>query len=150
MDMKACSNCGKSNTADTNFCRFCGNRLAAQAAQPEPKPQPATQGNPAARRPYSWQTDEFQTNTEARRTAPVGFAQMPPPNTPVIQGTQVPQHFRCPRCGTTYPPKVERRISTGGWITFAVLMVAFFPLFWIGLLIKEDVVQCQGCNLKLN
>jgi DNA-directed RNA polymerase subunit RPC12/RpoP len=66
------------------------------------------------------------------------------------QSGQFAQSFRCPRCSTTFPPRVERRISTGGWITFAVLLVVFFPLFWIGLLIKEDVVQCQGCNLKLN
>ena len=49
-----------------------------------------------------------------------------------------------------YTPRIERRISTAGWITFAVLLVFFFPLFWIGLLIKEDAVVCQTCNLRVN
>jgi hypothetical protein len=46
-------------------------------------------------------------------------------------------------------PRIERRISTAGWVTFAVLLVVFFPLFWIGLLIKEDVPVCLACNSKL-
>jgi hypothetical protein len=46
-------------------------------------------------------------------------------------------------------PKIEKRISTAGWITFAVLLVFFFPLFWIGLLIKEEVQVCQVCSSKL-
>jgi hypothetical protein len=47
-------------------------------------------------------------------------------------------------------PRMERRISTAGWITFAVLLVFFFPLFWIGLLIKEDVRICPACNTKIS
>nr|AUN37236.1 hypothetical protein [uncultured bacterium] len=46
-------------------------------------------------------------------------------------------------------PRIERRISTAGWITFAVLLVFFFPLFWIGLLIKEDVPVCSNCLSKV-
>ena len=57
--------------------------------------------------------------------------------------------FRCPSCGTHYPPVLERKISTAGWITFAVLLVTVFPLFWIGLLIREDVPVCQVCQAKL-
>ena len=58
--------------------------------------------------------------------------------------------YRCPRCASQALPNVVRKISTAGWITFAVLMVAFFPLFWIGLLIKEDVRVCPVCNLRIN
>jgi hypothetical protein len=46
-------------------------------------------------------------------------------------------------------PRLERKISTAGWITFAVLLVFFFPLFWIGLLIKEDVHICPACNTQV-
>jgi hypothetical protein len=145
--MIACQNCGQSNTSDTNFCRFCGNRLAAPPPQAQ---QQASYAQPAAPRPYAWKTDEFQTNAEARRTGPVGLSQQAHAAPAAFNPGQVAQNFRCPRCSTTFPPRVERQISTGGWITFAVLLVVFFPLFWIGLLIKEDVVQCQGCNLKLN
>jgi len=54
----------------------------------------------------------------------------------------------CPRCaGQIF--RTERKVSTVGWIVFAVLMVAFFPLFWIGLLIKEDVRVCQTCNFRI-
>ena len=44
----------------------------------------------------------------------------------------------------------KRRISTGGWITFGVLLVLCFPLFWIGLLIKEDYRVCGTCLAKLD
>jgi len=57
--------------------------------------------------------------------------------------------FRCPNCGTHLPPVLERKISTAGWITFAVLLVTVLPLFWIGLLIREDVPVCQVCEAKL-
>jgi hypothetical protein len=46
-------------------------------------------------------------------------------------------------------PKIERRISTTGWVVFAVLLVAFLPLFWIGLLIKEDVQICPSCKIRV-
>lgn len=145
--MIACHHCGQANTPDTNFCRYCGNRLSATA----PQPQRAQDSPPTAPRPYAWKTDEFQTTTEARRTSPVGLSQAASAPAPApYNAAHVAQSFRCPRCATTFPPRVEKRISTGGWITFAVLIVVFFPLFWIGLLIKEEVVQCQGCNLKLN
>ena len=65
------------------------------------------------------------------------------------QNQHLHQPFRCPRCMSQYIPRIERRISTAGWITFAVLLVFFFPLFWIGWLIKEDVRVCQSCNSKI-
>jgi hypothetical protein len=46
-------------------------------------------------------------------------------------------------------PQIERSISTAGWIVFAVLLVVFFPLFWVGLLIKEDVHVCPACKTRL-
>ena len=58
--------------------------------------------------------------------------------------------FRCQHCGASSFPMVKRRISTGGWIAFGVLLVLCFPLFWIGLLIKEDYRVCGTCLAKLD
>lgn len=114
-------------------------------------------------RPYSWKTDEFQTQNEPRQARNTGYVEEPQTRH-FDQATQNfhaaaplafrdPQAFaqplRCPHCASQMVPRIEKRISTAGWITFAVLLVFFFPLFWIGLLIKEEVPICQSCNSKL-
>lgn len=58
-------------------------------------------------------------------------------------------NYRCPYCNTTYPPVNNRRISRGGWVTFAVLAGLFFPLCWIGLLMQENYLRCSYCHLVL-
>ncbi len=148
--MNTCQNCGKANTAEAIFCRFCGTKFNFQT------PVMANPFDHSAPRPYAWKTDEFRTENEARPT--MQFT--PNASTSGIVGTQpaplafrqnqIAQNFRCPRCTSQFMPRLERRISTAGWVTFAVLLVFFFPLFWIGLLIKEDVPVCQTCNLKLS
>lgn len=153
--MNTCQNCGKLNTPETNFCRFCGTKFTMQV-----QPMPVNPYDHAAPKPYGWKTDEFQTNNEARRTMPTGLENTVPLAAvnqnfrPAPLMHSPPQHFaqafRCPHCMSTYLPRVERKVSTAGWITFAVLLVFFFPLFWIGLLIKEDVMTCQTCNTRLN
>ena len=153
--MNTCANCGKLNTPETNFCRFCGTKFNIGV-----QPMPVNPYDHAAPRPYAWQTDEFQTQNEPRRTAPhlqdatVPFNQVNQNFRPAplaqVQPQQFAAPFRCPHCMSTYLPRMERKISTAGWITFAALLVFFFPLFWIGLLIKEDVVTCQTCNTKLS
>jgi ribosomal protein L37E len=153
--MSLCQNCGKMNTPEAVFCRFCGTKFNFQ--------KPLMTSDPfdhSAPRPYSWKTDEFQTQNEARQTLHLDQHQKtaafdPPapayqPASLAYQPNRIAQNFRCPMCMSNYMPRVERRISTAGWITFAVLLVFFFPLFWIGLLIKEDVAVCQSCNTKLN
>ena len=152
--MSLCQNSGKMNTLEAVFCRFCGTKFNFQ--------KPVMTSGPfdhAAPRPYAWKTDEFQTDNEARatvhlpnqsRTEPFPQPQnqyRPAPLT--YQPNQIAQNFRCPNCMSNYMPKMEKRVSTAGWVTFAVLLVFFFPLFWIGLLIKEDVAVCQSCNTKL-
>ena len=153
--MNPCQNCGKLNSPETNFCRFCGTKFVIRSPMPD---------NPfdySAPRPYAWKTDEFQTQNEARPTTHINKAQVPTQHI----GQQMPQHdagplvyqhpqhftqaYRCPHCMSTFTPRIERRISTAGWITFAALLVFFFPLFWIGLLIKEDVRICPVCNSKV-
>jgi hypothetical protein len=153
--MNPCQNCGKLNSLETNFCRFCGTKFVVQ------QPMPDNPFDYSAPRPYAWKTDEFQTQNEPRPTMPIDrvqpatqhIGQAVPLRNPAPLAYQGPQGFaqpfRCPRCMSTYAPRMERRISTAGWITFSVLLVFFFPLFWIGLLIKEDVRVCPTCNSKI-
>lgn len=150
--MIQCQNCGKSNASESQFCRFCGNRFTA--------PQPQTFDNPT-RRPYSWQTDEYQTQTESRTRNTVGNVEIPQQagfpaqhsHGAMQMSYRGPQdlsgNYRCPHCGTNYLPILERRISTAGWITFALLLVFTFIFFWIGLLIKEDVPICPACKNRV-
>lgn len=147
--MIQCQQCGQVNSAESNFCRGCGLRFTM------PQPQAQTNYEYTPPRPYSWKTDEFQTNVEARKTLDIG--NQPSSTQPIQQNTtlayQQPQPlahgYRCPNCGSNYLPIVERRISTAGWITFAVLLVTTGIFFWIGLLIREDVSVCPVCKRKV-
>jgi len=144
-----CTNCGQANSVESKFCRFCGGRM------PDPYFQPADPM--AARRPYSWQTDEFQTKAGGRQRSTVEtFPGLAPhvaagPSALVQNSPRdITGNYRCPRCGTHYLPVIERKISTAGWIVFALLLVFTFFFFWIGLLLKEDVSVCPVCHFRLN
>jgi len=144
--MIQCQNCGQGNAPESQFCRFCGTKFLIQ----QPMPQQRQQQNYGyqAPRPYSWKTDEFQTQAEARKTSGTN---QPHSAQPLV--SQDPNFmsgsYRCPNCMSQFLPRIERRISTTGWIVFAVLLVLFFPLCWIGLLIKEDVHVCPSCTTRL-
>ncbi|MGI9037118.1 MAG: LITAF-like zinc ribbon domain-containing protein [Pyrinomonadaceae bacterium] len=152
--MTQCQNCGQVNNGGSNFCRFCGTSIA----QSETPPQ-SYEYNPP--RPYVWKTDEFQTSDpQVRKTRQINQAQplpnraapnfAPPMPMTNYRPAAMTYGYRCPRCGTQNFPRLERKVSTAGWVVFAVLLVMFFPLFWIGLLIKEDVKVCPVCNLTIN
>ena len=149
--MTQCQNCGQVNNGGSNFCRFCGTKMTRAEMQPQ-----SYEYNPP--RPYVWKTDEFQTSDGSHKNRPVNQVQplqrtAPPQNfvSPITnyRQAQMAYGYRCPHCGTQNFPRVERKISTAGWIVFAVLLVMFFPLFWIGLLIKEDVKICPVCNFRV-
>ena len=152
--MIKCQNCGHSNSDDCNFCRFCGTKiLVPQTPQAQFQPAPRYEVTPP--RPYAWKTDEFQTQAEARKTS--GMA--PPPAAAVqpyaasalyYQYAAMDGNYRCPRCGTTYLPIIEKRISTAGWVVFAVLLVLTFIFFWVGLCMREEVAICPVCRSRLN
>jgi hypothetical protein len=55
----------------------------------------------------------------------------------------------CPYCGNRGPAITNSKISTGGWVTFVVLLIIFFPLCWIGLLIKEEYRVCSRCGSRI-
>ncbi len=171
--MNTCQNCGQANSKGSNFCRFCGIKIpvSRQINQPMPKQMPKQtmydnrvgyEFSPPG--PYSWKTDEFQIKEE-KQTKPINRVQplVRQPPLPTQKDMQMPnqfpaqfqqnymtQEFFCPRCSSQAPPKFEKKISTAGWIVFAVLLATIFPLFWIGLLIKEDVKKCQICGLVMN
>ncbi|HMQ03483.1 MAG TPA: LITAF-like zinc ribbon domain-containing protein [Pyrinomonadaceae bacterium] len=152
--MIKCDTCGRENADQTQFCRFCGARLpVAQAfAQQRPTFNDPTYAPP---RPYAWKTDEYQTQTDARARPDnvhsfAGHAQQdyaqPLAHAPFAY---MGANYRCPNCGTTTLPITERRISTAGWITFALLLVFTVIFFWIGLLMKQNVSVCPVCRATL-
>jgi RNA polymerase subunit RPABC4/transcription elongation factor Spt4 len=140
--MIQCQNCGQRNAPESQFCRFCGTKFLA--AQPMPQQQRQVPYEYQPPRPYAWKTDEFQTQAGTR-----GAENSPQPLA-ARDAQFMTGNYRCPNCMSQFLPRIERRISTTGWVVFAVLLVAFFPLFWIGLLIKEDVHICPSCNTRLN
>lgn len=148
--MTQCQNCGQANTDESHFCRFCGHRFAGKAPQTYDMRPP---------RPYAWKTDEYQTQAEARVNAPLmphHGSSVPGSNAQSVMQTNYrgPQdlagNYRCPFCGTNFLPVIERRVSTAGWITFALLLIFTLVFFWIGLLIREDVHVCPVCRRQVS
>ena len=58
--------------------------------------------------------------------------------------------YRCPYCGTTLTPFTISKVSSGGWVVFALMLLFCFPLFWIGLLMKDNHQICSQCRVRLN
>ena len=153
--MIQCHACGQANTGQSNFCRFCGARFV-QMEKP-------TEFDIAPPRPYVWKTDEFeiskrrQRKTEEFHLNESSALHQPVQNHPFQTHQLVYQKpygiantYKCPRCNNKVTPRLENKISNAGWIIFAVLLVTFFPLFWIGFLIKEDVSVCPVCQYRIN
>ncbi len=150
ISMIQCQNCGQANAPESQFCRFCGTKFLVRQSMHQQS------YDYQAPRPYSWKTDEFQTQAEARKTSSGPGQNIN--NSWNAQGagslaTASPRYmtgnYRCPNCMSQFLPRIDRRISTNGWVVFAVLLVVFFPLFWVGLLIKEDVHICPSCSTRL-
>jgi hypothetical protein len=145
--MVTCQNCGHANVEETNFCRFCGTKVHV------PAQQRSSNYNYAPPRPYAWKTDEFQTQTEPRQNSsapPAPYQPTQPVAPSYYQYPAADANYRCPRCGTSYLPVMEKRVSTAGWIVFSVLLVFTLIFFWVGLLMKEEVAVCPVCKAKLS
>jgi DNA-directed RNA polymerase subunit M/transcription elongation factor TFIIS len=57
--------------------------------------------------------------------------------------------FRCPHCGATDPPAVTTAVSTTGWTLFGVGIFVFFPLAFLGLLIRDNWQACVRCGRRI-
>jgi len=60
-----------------------------------------------------------------------------------------PREVECEYCGSNEPPYRTSQISQAGWIVFVLMLVFFFPLFWIGLLMTETQYTCRDCGRRL-
>lgn len=157
-----CKNCGQMNAEQSNFCRFCGRKFNAlpPSTPSAPQRQREKSSEPKQPRPYSWKTDEFQIKqtgsarpTELINDVPIPFHGDNQKTRPLPAHRQqhgIAREYRCPHCGSHAIPYAVRKISNAGWIVFALLMVLFFPLFWVGFLIKEDAFICPECNFRVN
>ncbi|HEX8491480.1 MAG TPA: LITAF-like zinc ribbon domain-containing protein [Pyrinomonadaceae bacterium] len=124
------------NDDAVRVCRYCGSGLSS-GWQPTPQRGYAAPQPPP---PYSW----ANSNPPAPLPVPVPPpVQAPPMYQPPTSG------YRCPRCGTNYLPIVESKISQDGWVVFALLLFFCFPLFWIGLLMKQETRICPMCRAML-
>lgn len=61
-----------------------------------------------------------------------------------------PRTFCCPFCLSTTRPLVRKRTSTAGWILLGALIVVFFPVCWLGLLLREKYHVCFDCGIRLS
>lgn len=125
--MITCNNCGRVNDESTRLCRYCGTVLERNAQQQA-------------------------TETQVRYYAPPSMNQqgaaqfVAPYSAPNVAGAG----YRCPNCQTTFPPIAQKRISSEGWIVFAALLVFCLPLFWVGLLMKEELRVCPACHARVS
>ena len=134
-----CQNCQQPNADVARHCRYCGNLL-----RPETDAQRTDQRTDYA---TPQQQGSYIPTHDWASSAPL-------PAAPVYAPQPLPalsaDNFRCPHCQSTAPPVIARRISTAGWIVFACLLVFCFPLFFIGLLIKEEYRMCSWCRASLS
>lgn len=157
--MIQCQNCGQISTQTGNFCRFCGMMFSMLQPRTKKKYAAVADYETAPPRPYLWKTGEFDIEeTRPQKGKRLNLVQQlnkfktqPDLNLQMFQQPQaISNGYHCPRCHSQLFPKTVRQISTAGWIVFAVLLATILPLFWIGLLIKEEVRVCPVCNLKLD
>lgn len=56
------------------------------------------------------------------------------------------QLWTCHVCRFQGQAMLREKVSTAGWVVFALLLLFCLPLFWIGLLIKDRVAVCPQCG----
>jgi hypothetical protein len=174
-----CPNCSRPNSIDSQHigknarCGACqsvfrvpdgsqpvANKPQQAAGQPSPPPASSyTAANypGAAQTPYSTASPPPPYPTAsppppyspASPPPPYPTAAPPPPEFLQNLSTLGPTGFRCPFCQATAGVYTKDQISTGGWVVFAVLLITCWPLFWIGLLIKEQTTHCCHCHLRI-
>ena len=126
LGMITCSNCGRVNDESSRICRYCGtvlgNRREASAVRDYAPPS---------------------AHGASQVSGPQDIEVYSPPG--VVAGG-----YRCPTCGSNYPPVVSKQISVAGWIVFASLLIVCLPLFWNGHLMKEEQSVCPMCRVRIS
>ena len=59
------------------------------------------------------------------------------------------RHRECPHCGEAEGTYERKDIAQEGWVVLVILAVFFWPLFWIGLLMKQNFLICRACGFKI-
>jgi hypothetical protein len=118
-----CTACGTQNPENRHTCSVC-NTPRARDVRPQVYAEPARE-------------------TVVGESAQVDRVY---PNAPLYQA---PQANVCPRCHRATHFLQHERISTGGILVFAILLLLCFPLCWIGLFIREKYLVCPLCGMEL-
>ncbi len=153
--MNYCSNCRQGNEDSQNYCRYCGTPLVQPQKQPNSTQPP---------KPYGWASPssplhnvangpKSQEPQSVQPFAAVPVYQPPSPqsgqqsNLPIINQNYTGYH--CPRCGTNALPIIKSKISGGGWAVLILMIFFCFPLFFIGLLMREETRVCPACLTQI-
>ena len=139
--MAFCTKCGNQLAAGETVCLACGQEVGRRV-KTATKPREYTQPPP-----YSWAVSDSLPGANPPVPAPQ-YAQ--PLMQPQYVSPLANAGYKCPRCGSHNPPVIDSRISAAGWIVFAAMLLFCLPLFWIGLLMKEDYTVCPVCRCQLS
>jgi hypothetical protein len=171
LNTKTCSNCGTPNFPSNVRCKSCGHdvRTGEKYSQVTPslsmghgQPRPSVMTCPQCSRPlhstdFCGSCGISLSSHKARvrqSTCPsCGILTIPGTQTCPRCSVQLPvlhRGFKCPYCSSTFDPIHKGKISSTGVIVFVVLLLFCFPIAWVGLLMKEDVVTCSSCLMKLS
>ncbi|MBK9031926.1 MAG: hypothetical protein IPL61_11470 [Myxococcales bacterium] len=136
-----CPTCEVASAPGAVFCARCGaSFVGLRDLPPEPyRAQGASAPQPYQPQPYPPQPYPPQPYP------PQPYPPQPYAMVPVMPMAMAP--WRCMRCGYAGQAMMVQKISSGGWVLFAVLLLFFFPLCWIGLLMKDTRCQCPMCRV---
>ena len=148
-----CPNCGKPNSENQNYCVNCGAALPQLQTK---KLDPSDSVKPP--KPYAWASPSSPLHEIVNEPQQVQPLEPPLYSAPPVQAVQASpgsnqfpaNSYHCPNCGTNEPPIIKSKISEGGWIVFALMIVFCFPLFWIGFLMRQQYSVCPACMKKLS
>jgi transcription elongation factor Elf1 len=159
-----CPSCGKllrlpDDVAGKQLhCPSCQNQFKMEAqngtaeSSRRPQPREAFQAKSRPNRPSSRAEDLDEKDRPSRRSSRYDddddFDDRPVRRRSSRRNED--RGFACPFCGSSEPPLNRSKISTAGWVVFALLLLLFWPLFWIGLLIKENFRVCAECGKTLS
>lgn len=93
---------------------------------------------------------QVETSTAATSMAPVGVSYLPPPVLPRLG--RLSNHYQCQFCQQTGPTRVYEKIGTCTIVAIVVLLVCFWPLFWLPLVMpscKDKEHICSHCQRKV-